>query len=109
MEATLTNPSELAATPSAGGWRLRLRQLENSVVVLALAAMVLLPLIEATLRKLFNTGIAASASLVQHCGLILGMLGGAIAARDERLLSLSTLTNVLKGRAKSGAQIFSHA
>lgn len=79
------------------------------MVVLALAGMVLIPLIEAVLRKTLNVGIAAAAPLVQHLGLILGMLGGAIAARDERLLSLSALTSLLKGRAKNVAQVFSQA
>src|SRR5580765_8410925 len=109
MEATLTNPVELTIAGPPFKWRNWLRQAENSVVVFSLAAMVLLPLIEATLRKCFNTGIAASASLVQHLCLVLGMIGGAIAARDERLLSLSTLSNLLKGRAKSAGQIFSQA
>ena len=74
-----------------------------------MAAMVLLPLVEATLRKFFNTGIAASASIVQHLCLILGMLGGAIAARDGRLLSMGTLTALLPGRARPAARVFSQA
>ena len=108
MEATLTSSDEATISLPPFKWRHWFRQAENSVVVLSLAAMVLLPLIEATLRKCFNTGIAASASLVQHLCLVLGMIGGAIAAREDRLLSLSTLSNLLKGRAKTVGQIFSH-
>ena len=37
------------------------------------------------------------------------MLGGAIAARDGRLLALSPAQTLLKGRAKTAAQIFSSA
>jgi tripartite ATP-independent transporter DctM subunit len=109
MEAALTTPAAITSSTQTGRWRQSLRQVENDVVVVSLAAMVLLPLIEAILRRLFNTGIASSASLVQHLCLVLGMMGGAIAARDERLLSLSTLSHFLKGRAKSTSQIFSHA
>jgi C4-dicarboxylate transporter, DctM subunit len=86
-----------------------LRQAENWIPVLCFAAMMMLPLVEAVLRKLFHTGIAASASLVQHCCLILGMVGGAIAAREGRLLSLSTVSSFLTGRAKTGAHLFSQA
>ena len=35
------------------------------------------------------------------------MLGGAIAARDRRLLALSPVQTLLKGRARTAAQIFS--
>ena len=93
----------------APGWRRGLRRTENSVVVLCLAAMVLLPLLEATLRRLFNTGVASAATIVQHCGLVLGMMGGAIAARDSRLLSLSTLNAFLKGRTLTVSRLFSQA
>ncbi len=103
-----TGPAPVVSSPPRG-WRLALRRAEDSVVVLCLAAMVLLPLIEAALRRLFNTGVASSATLVQHCGLVLGMMGGAIAARDGRLLSLSTLNTVLKGRTLTVSRIFSHA
>ena len=46
-------------------------------MVLAVAAMVLLPLIEVVLRKLFHTGIATSDSLVQYLCLVLGMRAAA--------------------------------
>src|SRR5438034_666053 len=39
--------------------------------------MVLLPLVEATLRKLLHTGISGSSSIVQHLTLIIGVMGGA--------------------------------
>jgi tripartite ATP-independent transporter DctM subunit len=79
---------------------------ENSLVAAALAAMVVLPLLEIVSRK-FRTGIPASMSIVQHLTLVVGMLGGAIAAREARLLSLSTLTSHLQGRWKKAAQFFS--
>jgi TRAP-type C4-dicarboxylate transport system permease small subunit len=64
---------------------------ENLVLAAALAMMALLPLGEIVLRSLFHTGISGAATLGQHCGLLAGMLGAAVAAREGRLLSLSTL------------------
>jgi tripartite ATP-independent transporter DctM subunit len=88
-------------------WRRRLRAGEDLFVALVLAAMVLLPCAEIALRKLFHTGIPASAPMVQHLVLVLGMLGGAVAARENRLLALSTLTGYFKGNFKAFALLFS--
>lgn len=109
MEAAFTINCETLAPPPVGVRRLPWRRSEDAVVVLCLAAMVLLPLVEATLRKFFNTGIAASASIVQHLCLILGMWGGAIAARDGRLLSMGTLAAWLPNRVRPATRVFSHA
>jgi tripartite ATP-independent transporter DctM subunit len=97
-----------STTAAVRGWRKVLRQGENLLVVGCLALLVLLPLLEVVLRK-FRTGISGSTAFVQHLTLLVGMFGGAIAARDGRLLSLSTLTNFLPGRFKTGAVILSHA
>ena len=40
---------------------------------------------------------AGAAAFVQHFTLIVGMFGGAIAAREGRLLSFSTLSSFFKG------------
>lgn len=69
--------------------------------------MVLIPVVEAILRKLFNTGIAAPASLVQYLCLVLGMMGGALAARDERLLAFSTIMTVLPDWTRTALRMFS--
>ena len=90
-------------------WRRLAYHGENSFIVVALAAMMLLPVVEIILRSVFKTGISGSSLIVQHLTLIVGMLGGAIAARDGRLLALSPARTFLKGRAKTGAQIFSSA
>ena len=60
------------------GWRAVLRSGENWLITAALAVMVLLPLTEALLRKLFGTGISGAAPIVQHLVLIVGMLIGQI-------------------------------
>src|SRR5439155_4930381 len=98
-------PAMSAAAPVTG-WRRVLREFENLLVVLSLAALMALPLIEMVLRR-FHTGLSGSTAFVQHFTLIVGMLGGAIAARDHRLLSFSTLAGFLKGRVKSAARVVS--
>jgi C4-dicarboxylate transporter, DctM subunit len=84
-----------------------LKTVENALASVALFAMVLIPLAESFLRRTFHTGIPASTTMVQHLVLVVGMLGGAIAAREGRLLALSTLgETVLHGRLKSVARTF---
>lgn len=88
------------------GWQLHVRTSENLLIVLALALMMVVPLAEILLRKFFHTGIVGSSAIVQHLTLIVGMLGGALAAREGRLLALSTATNYFKGGWKIFAAIF---
>ncbi|MBF8258684.1 MAG: TRAP dicarboxylate transporter, DctM subunit, partial [Actinobacteria bacterium] len=64
---------------------------ENAVSILLLVGMAALPLLEIVGRRLWRTGIPGSNALVQHATLWIGFLGGAIAARDGRLLSLGRL------------------
>ncbi len=96
----------MTAAPPATGWRAVLRQAENFLVVLALALMMLLPCVEIVLRKSFNSGVPASVLLVQHLVLAVGMLGGALAARDQRLLSLSTLTQTFRPKTRRWTQVY---
>lgn len=63
---------------------------ENSIALLAMAGIVILPLAEIVLRKWFATGIPGAAPFAQHLTMWVGMLGAAIAARDGKLLSLAT-------------------
>jgi C4-dicarboxylate transporter DctM subunit len=87
-----------------------LKTVENAVISVALFAMVLIPLAESFLRRTLQVGIPASTLIVQHMVLLVGMLGGAIAAREGRLLSLSTLGETLvRGRVKSASQIFTNS
>jgi C4-dicarboxylate transporter, DctM subunit len=98
-------PGASTAEPVTG-WRRVPRRGEDLLVVLSLAALMVLPLIEMVLRR-FHSGISGSSAFVQNFTLIVGMLGGAIAARDGRLLSFSTLGSFLKGRVKATARVLS--
>ena len=100
-------PATTPSTPQPSGPLRWLWETENLIVALALAALMLLPIIEVVGRKLFHAGVPGGAALQQHLVLIIGLLGGMFAARDRRLLSLSTLTNFLKGRWQLFARVFS--
>lgn len=102
-------PDPLRPAPAGDGWRRWLREVENLLVSLALAALVLLPLGEIVLRKLFQTGISGATAFQQHLTLLIGLLGGALAAREGRLLTLSTLMDFLKGQGQVFARVFSSA
>lgn len=90
------------------GWLKFIRHSENLIVVFALAAMAILPVFEVVLRTFFRSGVPAGITTVQHLVLVVGMFGGALAARDNRLLALSVATHWFKGGWLTFARVFSH-
>jgi C4-dicarboxylate transporter, DctM subunit len=98
-----------ADLPAPHGWRRSLRLGEDSLVTLALAALAILPLLEIVLRRFFRSGISGATAMEQHLTLVISLLGGMLAARDRRLLSLSTLSQFLKGRWQIFARVYSSA
>lgn len=101
-------PPDQPVPPPPSRWRW-LWEAENILIPLALAALMLLPLIEIAGRKLLHRGLSGAGAFEQHLVLIIGLLGGMFAARDRRLLALSTLTSFFKGRWQIFARIFSSA
>jgi len=95
--------------PAGDGWRRFLRDVEDLLISLVLAALVLLPPVEIVLRKVFQAGISGATAFQQHLTMLIGLLGGALAARERRLLALSTLTTFLKGWSQVLARVFSSA
>ena len=83
-----------------------MKAVENVALSAALGAMAVLPLGEIALRATLHTGISGAASLTQHFALIASMLGAAVAAREGRLLSLSTVDTLLDGRNAVLARFF---
>jgi C4-dicarboxylate transporter DctM subunit len=76
---------------------------ENLFSVAALSLMTALPVIEMVSRQFRWPGIPGSAVVVQQLTLWIGMLGGMLAARSERLLGLSSssfLPDSWRGPAK---------
>jgi len=97
----------LPVGPLARGKSL-MRDGENLLITLVLALMVVLPLLDIALR-LTPFVLPASSTVQSHLTLLVCMIGGAIAAREGRLLALSTVTTLLKGRLKEAARLFSGA
>ena len=90
--------------------RLRLHTIEDAAMATALGAMVALPLADMLLRRTLGAGLAGASQVVQHLALIVGMLGGAIAAREGRLLALSTLAETMcRGRVQLAAHLLTAA
>ncbi len=106
VAVVLPEPSTATRGKNRGGGL----RLENLALSLVLATMVLIPLTEALLRRTLHIGIPASTALVQHAVLLVGMLGGAIAAREGRLLALSTLEQTwIPERFRPASHIFTGA
>ncbi|HEX9782333.1 MAG TPA: TRAP transporter small permease subunit [Opitutaceae bacterium] len=106
----LMSPGAAVAVKSGGrrvGWLRRLHQGENLLLVAVLIAMVLLPVSEVLRRMGVPVRIQGAEEFLRHLTLLAGMLGGAIAARENRLLSLSSLPQFLPGRGKRAAAFFS--
>jgi tripartite ATP-independent transporter DctM subunit len=83
------------------GWQ----WLENSLAASALVAMVLLPVIEVSLRTFFNTGLTGTTDYVQHLTLWVAFLGAMLAAREGRHLSLASGELVLPPPLANGRTI----
>jgi tripartite ATP-independent transporter DctM subunit len=71
--------------------------------------MAVLPLLEIVLRRAFGVGIPGSGPIVQHLALWVGFLGGAIAARDGKLLALASGTFIPEGPWRRAAETFAAA
>lgn len=79
--------------PQAPERRTFLTVIEDTLSVIALSLMALLPVIEMVGRQFPGwSGIPGSAVVVQQLTLWIGMLGGVLAARSDRLLGLSSST-----------------
>ncbi len=77
---------------------------ENVLAITVLGVMTTLPLAEIVGRRWLGGGIPGSAPLVQHMTLWATFLGGALAARSDRLLALS-LTRFLPDRWRDRALV----
>ncbi len=101
-------PAHRSQEEASGFWRGGVWKAENLLMTLCLSLMVLLPVVDMALRS--STIVVPGSSAIQcHLTLFICMVGGAIAAREARLLSLSTVTAFLKDRWKAAARFFSGA
>ena len=102
------SPDAAAPAPAPVHWsRQGVGRIERAALVACLGLMAALPLAEIISRVVFKTGFPASANIVQHLTLLVGMIGGAVAASGGQLLALSAAGQFLKGRWKRAAQFLS--
>ena len=78
-------------------------RVEGAALAVVLALMMVLPLIVVPLRAI-HVQLRGQGSIVQHLTLIAGMLGAAIAARQGRLLSLSSAGFIPQGAWRAVAR-----
>ena len=111
MPGSVPQNSESASfeSPVRPAWVRWLCGIENSILIVCLFALIFLPLLERVMRGFFNTGIEGEAEFVLHFSLVIGMVGGAIAAREKRLLGISTIAHFLKGPWKIAADVFANS
>ncbi|MDP6755585.1 MAG: TRAP transporter large permease subunit, partial [Candidatus Marinimicrobia bacterium] len=69
---------------------MNIKPIERGITPFVFIALVLLPAIEVLTRLFGTTGVVASPVLVQHLTLWIGFLGAMVAARRNRLLSLTS-------------------
>ncbi len=102
-EVSTTAPPHPRGSDSAPWWS----GIENSCSAVLLALIALLPLLEGVARIAgLGNLIAGSLPLVQHLTLLVAIAGGAMAARNNRLLALST-AEFIPARFKPIARRFS--
>jgi TRAP-type C4-dicarboxylate transport system permease small subunit len=99
---------ENAVTENRSGVMRWIRAVEDGALSVAMFGVIALPLLEALLRSVFGTGITGASSFVQHFTLFIGMLGGALAARESKLLSLASASTVLKGKWRVMGRTIGH-
>jgi C4-dicarboxylate transporter, DctM subunit len=92
-------PAEARGVDDSGA----LRRAEHGLSALALAVLTLLPIAEIVLRR-FDSGIPGGTPFVQHLTLVVALVGGALAARDDRLLALATGSLLPAGHIATAAK-----
>jgi tripartite ATP-independent transporter DctM subunit len=101
QESASPSPTPENASPRAHPvWRL-IHRIEDALLIVALAAVVLIPLAEIVARTVFKSGVPGGNWLTQHLTLFISMFGGALAARESRLLTITQ--GFAKARAPWGA------
>jgi tripartite ATP-independent transporter DctM subunit len=82
-------------------------RVEDTIAILAAIGVIVLPLSEVVLRRLFSTGIEGGAPLMAHLTLVVGMIGAGIAAREGKLLAIATGSLVPEGWPRHVATVAS--
>jgi C4-dicarboxylate transporter DctM subunit len=109
-EIPLPRPAEESAVPTPA-WRRWPHHGENLLLALVLGAIMLLGVadLEVWRRLGIEWRVPGADNLIRHLTLVLGMLGGMVAAREQRLLAIGSLTQFLPETWKRGVALVSGA
>jgi C4-dicarboxylate transporter, DctM subunit len=78
-----------------------IRILENTVAVVVLACLSVIPVLEIIARTCFKTGVYGSSDYVQHLVLWITFVGGMFASREKRHLALAAGVDSLPVKAQT--------
>jgi C4-dicarboxylate transporter DctM subunit len=95
--------------PPATGFMGAVHSTENWTLTALFLVMMFLPLSDVFSRLTHTNFFSDSLVLVQNLTLVVMMLGGAIAAREGKLLTLSTASSLLHGRPRKVALLWTSA
>jgi C4-dicarboxylate transporter DctM subunit len=97
------------ATPWEARWR-SVARVDDGLAALALALMMIIPLVEIAMRPLLGRGVENASVLVQHLGLLLALFGAVAAERHGHLTTLgSSLDKVVGPQLQPAVRVFARA
>lgn len=83
-------------------------RLEQVLIAALLTVMILMAFSQIVLRNFFSTGIAWGDALVRYLVVWVGFVGAAIAAREEKHITIDVLSRWITGAGKRTIQTISH-
>ncbi len=90
------------------GWLKWIHQLENFFLYCCLFSLMLIGVSELSVVQgvLGKYRVAGAENLIRHITLALGMAGGLIAAREEKLLAIASIRDLLPEKYRGGINLF---
>jgi len=82
-----------------------LERIEEGMLVISLATMIILVVLQIVLRNALNSGIIGADSMIRHMVLWIGFIGAAIAARDDSHVRIDALSRMLGSGGKAVANV----
>jgi TRAP-type C4-dicarboxylate transport system permease small subunit len=86
----------------------KISRLEQILIVALLMVMILMAFSQIVLRNFFNTGIGWGDALVRYLVVWVGFIGAAIAAREDKHITIDVFARWITGAGESTVQAISH-